>query len=149
MPSSYPGQRTRSRAAHQKRENLRRKNTRSCPLCSCTLEDTSRTPHTHPRLFPNAEDVRKEENSNVKNNCDVTVEMDSVNDEWLTDVTFTFTGVLFCQSRLEAVPAQTEDASLRQVSAVMFTDVVTARVPTAMVWPEQKHTRCQTRQSRN
>ncbi len=59
MPSSYPGQHTLSRAAHRKRESLQHKNTRSCPLCSCTPEDTCHTPRTHSHLFPQAEERRK------------------------------------------------------------------------------------------
>ena len=48
-------------------------------------------------------------------------------------VQFTFTHVLLCLSGLEAGPAGAEEASLRQVSAVVFTHVVTARVSTALV----------------
>lgn len=48
-------------------------------------------------------------------------------------MTFTFTGVLFCHSGLEAVSARAEDASLCQVSTVVFTDVVAAHVTTAVI----------------
>lgn len=52
---------------------------------------------------------------------------------WLTGVLFTFTGVFFSCSGLVARPAGAEETSLRQVSTVVFTDVVTACVSTAMV----------------
>lgn len=48
---SYPEQHTPSHVAPQKRQTLRHKSTHSCPSCSCTPEDTCRTPHTRSHLL--------------------------------------------------------------------------------------------------
>lgn len=138
MLSSYPEQHTLFHAAHQKSESLQHKNTHSCPLCSYTPEDMCRTPHIHSHLFPKTEDMYKmRKNMNWMEKLPLYQCLNGLS-SWLTiSCYFTFTGVFLCGSGLVARPAWTEDASLRQVGTVVFTDVVTACVPTAMVWQEQ------------
>lgn len=114
-----------SHVAHQKIQNLQHKNTHSCPLCSCTPGDMCRTPHTHSHLLPK---TKREMHELIigKHSWSVIT--------WIK--TFTFTHVSFRCSGLEPRLARAKYASFNQVGTIVFTDIVTARVPAAVVCQE-------------